>query len=111
MEADPGWCRARANSDLSRLLHLTIYLTDIEDRGIFDEVYAEVVPRPYPARCCVAVAALAIEGMRVEVTALAAQAHGAAAAYEDSSASATSPTRECTSSPVAKPATSQPAAP
>ncbi|MER8103373.1 RidA family protein [Kitasatospora sp. NPDC094016] len=64
----------RANSDLSRLLHLTIYLTDIEDRGIFNEVYAEIVPRPYPARCCVAVAALAIEGMRVEVTALAAQA-------------------------------------
>jgi len=64
----------RANSDLSRLLHLTIYLTDIEDRDIFNEVYAEVVPRPYPARCCVAVAALAVEGMRVEVTALAARA-------------------------------------
>ncbi|MFB6714454.1 MULTISPECIES: RidA family protein [unclassified Streptomyces] len=70
----------RADSDLSRLLHLTIYLTDIEDRGIFNEVYAEVVPRPYPARCCVAVTAPAIEGMRVEVTALAARAHGAATA-------------------------------
>ncbi|MFG2894434.1 RidA family protein [Streptomyces sp. NPDC048248] len=64
---------SRAHSDLSRLLHLTIYLTDIEDRDAFNEVYAEVIPRPCPVRCCVAVAALAVEGMRVEVTALAAR--------------------------------------
>ncbi|XLE11095.1 RidA family protein [Streptomyces sp. Pv4-95] len=65
---------SRAHGDLSRLLHLTIHLTDIEDRDAFNEVYAEVVSRPYPVRCCVAVAALAVEGMRVEVTALAARA-------------------------------------
>ncbi|MEV7776850.1 RidA family protein [Kitasatospora sp. NPDC088351] len=66
----------RANSDLSRLLHLTIYLTDIDDREVFNEVYAEFVPLPFPARCCVAVSALAVDGMRVEVTALAAQRLG-----------------------------------
>lgn len=59
-------------SDLSRLLHVTIYLTDMADRPGFNEVYIRRVPQPVPVRCAVEVAALAIPGMRVEITVLAA---------------------------------------
>ncbi|MEU8487887.1 RidA family protein [Streptomyces sp. NPDC048641] len=69
-----------AGSSMSRLLHLTIYLTDMTDREVFDEVYAARIPQPVPARCCVAVAALAAEGMRIEIT-----AHAAAAPSADGS--------------------------
>ncbi|WP_326714839.1 MULTISPECIES: RidA family protein [unclassified Streptomyces] len=61
-----------AGSSLSRLLHLTIYLTDMTDREVFNEVYAACIPKPVPVRCCVAVATLAVEGMRIEITAHAA---------------------------------------
>lgn len=61
-----------AGSDISRLLHMTIYLTDMKDRAVFNEVYAERVPQPVPVRCAVGVTALAVEGMKVEVTVLAA---------------------------------------
>jgi enamine deaminase RidA (YjgF/YER057c/UK114 family) len=64
------WGQA-AGTSLARLLHVTIYLTDIADRPAFNEVYARRVPQPVPARCCVAVSALAVEGMRVEITACA----------------------------------------
>jgi 2-iminobutanoate/2-iminopropanoate deaminase len=61
-----------AGSDMSRLLHMTIYLTDMSDRPVFNEVYKERVPQPVPVRCAVEVSALAIEGMKVEITVLAA---------------------------------------
>jgi enamine deaminase RidA (YjgF/YER057c/UK114 family) len=51
---------------------VTIHLTDIADRPAFNEVYARRAPQPVPARCCVAVSALAVEGVRVEITAWAA---------------------------------------
>ncbi|MFD3477562.1 RidA family protein [Streptomyces sp. NPDC058695] len=66
-----------AGSSLSRLLHLTIHLTDMADREVFNEVYAARIPQPLPVRCCVAVAALATEGMRIEITAHAAVAPSA----------------------------------
>lgn len=50
----------------------TIYLTDMADRAVFNEVYVERVGQPVPVRCAVEVSALAIEGMKVEVTAIAA---------------------------------------
>ena len=62
-----------AGSSMSDVLHLTIYLIDMSERGIFNEVYQEYFKKPYPVRCAVGVAALAMEGMRVEVTALAAK--------------------------------------
>ena len=63
----------QAGSSLERLVHLTIYLTDIADREAFNEIYQKAVPQPYPTRCAVEVPALAVEGMKVEVTAVAAQ--------------------------------------
>jgi enamine deaminase RidA (YjgF/YER057c/UK114 family) len=63
-----------AGSSMDRVLHLTIYLTDMADRAAFNEVYKRFFAKPWPVRAAVGVAALAVEGMRVEVTAMAAKA-------------------------------------
>lgn len=63
----------KAGSSLDRVLHLTIYLTDMADRGAFNEVYTRFFAKPWPVRAAVGVAALAVDGMRVEVTAMAAK--------------------------------------
>lgn len=60
-----------AGSRLEDVIHLTIYLTDMNDRPAFNEVYCRVFNKPYPVRCAVGVSALAEPGMRVEVTAMA----------------------------------------
>jgi enamine deaminase RidA (YjgF/YER057c/UK114 family) len=62
-----------AGSSMDRVLHLTIYLTDMADRAAFNEVYQRFFAKPWPVRAAVGVAALAVEGMRVEVTAMAAK--------------------------------------
>ncbi|MFK3909369.1 RidA family protein [Pseudomonas monteilii] len=62
-----------AGSSLGRVLHLTIYLTDMADRAAFNEVYQRFFKKPWPVRAAVGVAALAVPGMRVEVTAMAAK--------------------------------------
>ena len=64
----------KAGSGMDRVLHLTIYLTDMADRAAFNEVYQRFFAKPWPVRAAVGVAALAVEGMRVEVTAMAAKA-------------------------------------
>lgn len=63
----------RAGSSIDRVMHLTIYLTDMADRAAFNEVYKRYFAQPWPVRAAVGVAALAVEGMRVEVTAMAAK--------------------------------------
>jgi enamine deaminase RidA (YjgF/YER057c/UK114 family) len=64
----------RAGSSMDRVMHLTIYLTDMADRAAFNEVYKRYFAKPWPVRAAVGVASLAVEGMRVEVTAMAAKA-------------------------------------
>ena len=63
----------KAGSSMSRVLHLTIYLTDMADRAAFNEVYKRYFAQPWPVRATVGVAELAVAGMRVEVTAMAAK--------------------------------------
>ncbi|QXH53980.1 RidA family protein [Pseudomonas fakonensis] len=63
----------KAGSGMDRVLHLTIYLTDMADRAVFNEVYQRFFSRPWPVRAAVGVASLAFDGMRVEVTAMAAK--------------------------------------
>ena len=63
----------RAGSSIDRVMHLTIYLTDMADRAAFNEVYKRFFAKPWPVRAAVGVASLAVEGMRVEVTAMAAK--------------------------------------
>ena len=62
----------KAGSSMDRVLHLTIYLTDMADRPAFNEVYQRFFSQPWPVRAAVGVSELAVEGMRVEVTAMAA---------------------------------------
>lgn len=63
----------KAGSSLDRVMHLTIYLTDMADRPAFNAVYQRFFSKPWPVRAAVGVSALAVEGMRVEVTAMAAR--------------------------------------
>ena len=63
----------KAGSSLADVMHLTIYLTDINERPAFNEVYCVYFKKPYPVRCAVGVAALADPDMKVEVTAIAAR--------------------------------------
>lgn len=60
----------RAGLDLSDVVSVTVYLTDMGRYGEFNAIYAERLPAPYPARACVAVAALPGERL-VEVQAVA----------------------------------------
>ena len=63
----------KAGSSMERVMHLTIYLTDMADRAAFNEVYKRFLAKPWPVRAAVGVAELAVAGMRVEVTAMAAK--------------------------------------
>ena len=58
-----------AGSDLGHVVKLTVFLTDMEDFPVFNEVMSQVFPQPYPARSAVAVRALP-KGARVEVEAI-----------------------------------------
>jgi enamine deaminase RidA (YjgF/YER057c/UK114 family) len=67
----------QAGSDLSRLLHVTVYLTDMEDNAVFEELWAQTVPQPWPGQCTIGVAALGLPSMRIEITVIAALRDGA----------------------------------
>lgn len=57
-------------ADLSTVLKTTVFLNDMADYGMVNEVYAEFFPQDPPARSAVQVAALPI-GALVEVEAIA----------------------------------------
>lgn len=60
-----------AGSGLDRLVKVTVFLVDIGDWPAVNEVYAAIVPEPYPARSAFAVKALP-RGALVEIEAVAA---------------------------------------
>lgn len=47
-----------AGSDYSDILKTTIYLVDLADFAIVNEIYAKFIPEPFPARTTIQVAAL-----------------------------------------------------
>jgi reactive intermediate/imine deaminase len=55
-----------AGGDLSRIVKLNVYLTDLADFPLVNEVMAEHFDEPYPARAAVEVAGLP-KGVAVEV--------------------------------------------
>ena len=61
---------AAAGSGLDRLVKVTVFLADIGDWPAVNEVYARVVPEPFPARSAFAVKDLP-KGARVEIEAIA----------------------------------------
>lgn len=58
-----------AGGGLDRIVKLTVYLTDLGDFGVVNEVMETRFSPPYPARAAVQVAALP-KGARVEVDAI-----------------------------------------
>ena len=61
-------CEA-AGGSFDHIAKLTIYLTDLSDFAILNEVMSTVWKEPYPARACVEVAALP-KGVQVEMDAI-----------------------------------------
>jgi reactive intermediate/imine deaminase len=62
---------AAANSAADRLIHVRVYVTDIDDWPAFDELYSEWIGAVRPARAVVPVPALHY-GFRIEIEAVAA---------------------------------------
>lgn len=58
-----------AGGDLDRLVKLTVFLTDLGDFPVVNEVMTSMFESPYPARSAVRVSALP-RGARVEVEAI-----------------------------------------
>jgi len=68
--ANLGAILEAAGSGLDRLVKVTVYLADIGDWPAVNEVYARMVPEPFPARSAFAVKDLP-KGGRVEIEAVA----------------------------------------
>ena len=64
-----------AGSGLDRLVKVTVFLAEISDWPAVNEVYARMVPEPFPARSAFAVKDLP-KGARVEIEAVATVAAG-----------------------------------
>ena len=60
---------AAAGLTTSDVAQVTVYLTDVNDKGGYNEVYRTFFKPPYPNRATIVVAALGIPGMRIEVVA------------------------------------------
>ena len=58
-----------AGGDLSHVVKLTVYLTDLAHFALVNRVMAEYCPQPYPARAAIGVAALP-KGAAVEIDAV-----------------------------------------
>ena len=49
---------ARSGAALSDVISVTVYLTNLDQYGEFNDIYAQRFDRPYPARACVEVSRL-----------------------------------------------------
>ena len=58
-------CRA-AGGDLTDIVKLSVFVTDMADFPTINEVMAEFIPQPYPARAVVGVASLP-KGVHIEI--------------------------------------------
>ena len=63
---------AEAGLSMSNVIKSTVFLTDLNDFGAVNEVYAKHFVKPYPARSCVEVSALP-KGAKVECEVIAAK--------------------------------------
>lgn len=59
-----------AGSSLDNVVKANVYVTDMDNYDAVNDVYAEFMSEPYPARCAVEVADLPIDiGVEIEVVA------------------------------------------
>ncbi len=59
-----------AGSSMDRVVKTTVFITDMDQFGVINEVYAKFFAQPYPSRSCVQVAKLP-KGVSIEVEAIA----------------------------------------
>ena len=59
-----------AGSSMAGVVKTTVFITDMEQFGVINEVYAGFFDQPYPARSCVQVAKLP-KGVSIEIEAIA----------------------------------------
>jgi len=59
-----------AGSSMDRVVKTTVFITDMDQFGVINEVYSRFFAQPYPARSCVQVAKLP-KGVAVEIEAVA----------------------------------------
>jgi 2-iminobutanoate/2-iminopropanoate deaminase len=57
-----------AGAELSNVVSVTVYLTDIDDWGRFNTAYKEIMPQPYPTRTALGAD---LRGIFVEISAIA----------------------------------------
>ena len=60
-----------AGGTLDDVAQVLIYMTDIGDMKAIDAVYRDYFSAPFPNRSSVAVSALAVQGMKIEIVAYA----------------------------------------
>lgn len=58
-----------AGADLSNIVKLTLYLTDLDNFSVVNQIMATVIPQPFPARSTIGVASLP-KGASFEVEAI-----------------------------------------
>ncbi len=61
---------ARSGATLDDILQATVFLTDLNNYGEFNDIYGRRLGKPFPARACVEVSRLP-GGARVEIQAIA----------------------------------------
>ncbi|CAI2457065.1 RidA family protein [Serratia liquefaciens] len=57
-----------ANSHSDNVLQVIIYLTDVNDVKLLDEIYKKYFNFPYPNRSTVIIDKLVVPGMKIEIT-------------------------------------------
>jgi len=60
-----------AGGALCDVTQVLIYMTDVKDMAVIDEVYRQFFEMPYPNRSSMGVAALVVPGMKIEIVAYA----------------------------------------
>ncbi|SEB11068.1 RidA family protein [Variovorax sp. YR216] len=60
-----------AGGSLDDVTQVLIYMTDVKDMPVIDEVYREFFAAPYPNRSSMGVAGLVVPGMKIEIVAYA----------------------------------------
>ena len=59
-----------AGSSMNRVVKTTVFITDMDQFGVINEVYSGFFAQPYPARSCVQVSKLP-KGVAIEIEAVA----------------------------------------
>jgi enamine deaminase RidA (YjgF/YER057c/UK114 family) len=57
-----------ANSHSDNVLQVIVYLTDVNDVKLLDDIYLKYFNYPYPNRSTVIVEKLVVPGMKIEIT-------------------------------------------